>query len=176
MRALRVVAVTSAVLCAVLVGCGPSDADDVDGRPAPTGTASPAATPAPTTAGPTPATTPATPPAATETLVRVSRSGGFAGQTHTLVVKGDGSWTRLGTQAGPEGTGTLSEAELATLRTALREADFAHLPRFATGDPKVYDGFVYAFVHGGFEVAADEEALAPALKKVLEALPGFTAG
>ncbi|MBT2544053.1 hypothetical protein J7E99_25955 [Streptomyces sp. ISL-44] len=176
MRALRVVAVTSAVLCAVLVGCGPSGADDVDGRPAPTGTASPAATPAPTTTGPTPATTAATPPAATETLVRVSRSGGFAGQTHTLIVKGDGSWTRLDTQAGPEGTGKLSEAELATLRTALREADFAHLPRFATGDPKVYDGFVYAFVHGGFEVAADEEALAPALKKVLDALPGFTAG
>ncbi|UUU40013.1 hypothetical protein [Streptomyces sp. NBC_00162] len=183
MRALRVVAVASAVLCAVLcavlVGCGPSGADDVDGRPAPTGPASPAgpaATPAPTTAGPTPATTPATPPAATETLVRVSRSGGFAGQTHTLVVKGDGSWTRLDAQAGPEGTGKLSEAELATLRTALREADFAQLPRFATGDPKVYDGFVYAFVHGGFEVAADEEALAPALKKVLDALPGFTAG
>lgn len=184
MRALRVVAVTSAVLCAVLAGCGPSGADDVDGRPAPTGTASPAATPAPTTASPapattsatTPATSSATPPAATETLVRVSRSGGFAGQTHTLIVKGDGSWARLDTQAEPEGTGKLSEAELATLRTALREADFAHLPRIATGDPKVYDGFVYAFVHGGFEVAADQEALAPALKKVLDALPGFTAG
>ncbi len=186
MRAFRVVAVTAAVLTTVLAGCGPSDSEDVDGRPpasgpqtppdaAATRTPTPAApsapTPAPTTASPAPAGSPA--PA--ETLVRATRSGGYAGQTHTLVVKGDGSWTRLDAKATPEGTGKLSEAELAALRTALGEADFARLPRIATGDTTVYDGFTYAFVHGGFEVAAEQEALAPALKKVLDALPPFTA-
>ncbi|OEJ33709.1 hypothetical protein BGK67_22315 [Streptomyces subrutilus] len=185
------VAVTAAVLATMLAaGCGPSDSDDGDERPpasgsetptdasagpsptpaAPTATAPTTAGPAPTTAGPTPASSPA--PA--ETLVRAGRSGGYAGQTHTLVVKGDGSWTRLGPQTEPEGTGKLPEAGLAALRTALAEADFARLPRMATGDTTVYDGFTYAFVHGGFEVAAEQEALAPALRKVLDALPPFT--
>lgn len=190
MRAFRVVAVTAvagAVLGTVLVGCGPSDSGGVDGRPPATGGQTPTDTtattattapttattpaPAPTTAGPAPADS----PAATKTLVRVTRSGGFAGQTRTLVVKGDGSWTRLDARAKPEGTGKLSEAGLATLRAALREADFPHLPRIATSGTTVYDGFIYAFVHGGFEVAVDQEVLPPALTKVLDALPPFTA-
>ncbi|MEU9300705.1 hypothetical protein [Streptomyces sp. NPDC048269] len=103
----------------------------------------------------------------------MSRSGGYAGQTHTLVVKGDGSWTRLDGKAKPEGTGKLSEAGLAALRTALRDADFAGLPRISTGEGNVFDGFTYAFVHGGYEVTAAQEALAPALQKVLDALPPF---
>lgn len=186
MRAFRVLAVTAAVLGTVLIGCGlvgygPSGSDEGDDRPRPTGpqtptdAADPTATASAAPATP-PATSPAATPAATETLVRASRSGGYAGRTHTVVVKGDGSWTRLDSTAQPEGTGKLSEAELATLRTALRQADFPRLPRVATGDPTVYDGFVYAFVHGGFEVAAGQEALSPALKRVLDALPGFTAG
>ncbi|MFI8448004.1 hypothetical protein [Streptomyces erythrochromogenes] len=115
-------------------------------------------------------------PAPGETLVRVTRSGGFAGQTHTLVVKGDGSWSRLGAKAEPEGTGKLSQQELAALRTALREADFARLPRIATGGPKIYDGFFYTFVHGGYEVAGEQGSLSPALVRVAEALPPFTQG
>ncbi|MEU9147600.1 hypothetical protein [Streptomyces sp. NPDC048349] len=182
-RAVAVTAVTAAVLGTVLSGCGPSGSGGDDGRPPATGTRTPAATPATTapaaTAAPAPTTAapaPAESPAATETLVQVSRSGGYAGQVHTLIVKGDGSWTRLGRKAEPEGTGKLSQAALAALRSALREADFARLPRIATGDTTVYDGFTYAFVHGGFEVAAEQEALIPALRKVLDALPPFTAG
>ncbi|MGW0754099.1 hypothetical protein [Streptomyces sp. NPDC002587] len=178
MRAFR--AVAGAVLGAVvLVGCGPSGSVGVDNAPATPGQAAPAPT-GPTLPGPTPAPSGAAsptagkPPSAEETLVRVIRSGGFAGQTHTLVVQGDGSWTRLDREAKPEGAGKLSETELAELRTALREADFAQLPRIATGGPTIYDGFFYTFVHGGYEVAGGEGSLAPALRKVLDALPSFT--
>ncbi|MFD0358730.1 hypothetical protein ACFVHW_34105 [Streptomyces sp. NPDC127110] len=103
----------------------------------------------------------------------MSRSGGFAGQTRTVIVKGDGSWTLLDGKARDLRSGKLAPARLEVLRGALREADFAHLPRVATADPPVYDGFTYAFVHGGFEVAADQTELAPGLQKVLDALPGF---
>ncbi|MFE9635862.1 hypothetical protein [Streptomyces sp. NPDC006463] len=182
MRAYR--AVAGAVLGAVvLAGCGASGSGSGDdapptptgtstaAAPAPTGPTSPSAAPAPSGAA---SPTAGKPPSADQTLLRVTRSGGFAGQTHTLVVKEDGSWTRLDGGAKPEGTGKLSEAELAELRTALREANFAELPRIATGGPTIYDGFSYAFVHDGFEVAGGEGALAPALGKVLAALPPFT--
>ncbi|AZM91146.1 hypothetical protein D1J60_23970 [Streptomyces sp. W1SF4] len=103
----------------------------------------------------------------------MTRSGGFAGQTRTVLVKGDGSWTLLDGKARDLRSGKLEPARLEALRTALREADLAHLPRVATADPPVYDGFTYAFVHGGSEVTADQTELAPGLRKVLDALPGF---
>lgn len=109
-----------------------------------------------------------------ETLIRVTRTGGFAGQTHTLVVKGDGSFTRLDVKAKPTGTGKMSGAELTGLRTALREADFTRLPRIATGGPTIYDGFSYVFVHDGHEVSRDQGSLPESLTKVLDALPPFT--
>ncbi|MCX4691033.1 hypothetical protein [Streptomyces sp. NBC_01408] len=190
MRAFR--AVVAVLLSAVvLAGCGPSAPGGGDDAPPASATAPPAtgpatgpppgggttASPAPTSPAATgPGATPGRTPSATETLVRVSRSGGFAGDTHTLIVTGDGSWTRHDRMAKPEGGGKLSESRLAELRTALREADFAALPRISTSDPKIFDGFSYTFVHGGFEVAGDQEALPPVLTKVLEALPPFTAG
>ncbi|MEU4354456.1 hypothetical protein [Streptomyces virginiae] len=163
----------------VLAGCGPSGSGGSDDAPprgsaepaASTGTgAGPAASPAPSTG-----TGPSAVPAPADTLVRVTRSGGFAGETHTLVVKGDGSWSRLDGKAQPEGTGKLSEQELTALRTALREADFARLPRIATGGPKIYDGFFHTFAHGGYEVAGEQGSLPPALERVADALPPFTA-
>ncbi|WKV71899.1 hypothetical protein AW27_010435 [Streptomyces sp. PCS3-D2] len=176
-RAFRAVA---AVLLGgvVLAGCGPSDSGGGDDAPPQGSTGAGASAGARTSTGAAPDTG-ASPgasavPAPGETLVRVTRSGGFAGETHTLIVKGDGSWSRLDAKAKPEGTGRLSEPELAALRTALREADFARQPRIATGGPTVYDGFFYAFVHGGYEVAGDQGSLPPALTKVAEALPPFT--
>ncbi|MFD9477884.1 MULTISPECIES: hypothetical protein [Streptomyces] len=178
----------------VLAGCGPSGAAGGD-DPAPKSSSGPgtstsasadpsASTSTSTstgaspgaTAGPTTSPTAGQVPAPGETLVRVTRTGGFAGRTHTLVVKGDGSFTRLDAGARPTGTGKLSGAELAALRTALREADFARLPRIATGGPTIYDGYSYAFVHDGHEVAGDQGSLPEALTKVLDALPPFTAG
>ncbi|MFF4392547.1 hypothetical protein OG365_11370 [Streptomyces sp. NBC_00853] len=182
-------AVLSAV---VLAGCGPSGTAGGDDRaPKPStepGTSasasvdpsagartSPGATTG-ATADPTTSPTAGQVPAPGETLLRVTRTGGFAGQTHTLVIKGDGSFTRLDAGAKPTGTGKLSGAELARLRTALREADFARLPRIATGGPTIYDGYYYAFAHDGHEVASDQGSLPDALTKVLDALPPFTGG
>ncbi|MFF4577225.1 hypothetical protein [Streptomyces sp. NPDC001389] len=185
MRAMRAAGAAAAVLLAAvsLAGCGP---DGARGGPAPAGaTAAGPTAPAATTPGPTPtsppatrttATAPGTAPTAdpsTASPLRVTRSGGFAGRTRTLLVDGDGSWTLLGERDKDLRKGRLTPAELEELRAALREADFAHLPRTATADPPVYDGFTYSFVHGGFEVAADQTALPPALARVLAALPGF---
>ncbi|MFF0547719.1 hypothetical protein ACFYUL_02065 [Streptomyces sp. NPDC004311] len=187
MRAVRTV-VAAVLGLALLTGCGPSDSD---GGGAPSGDSGrPGASPAPSTSpsasaggpttsdgGPSPTASPADgrTPAPGGTLVRVTRTGGFAGRTHTLVVKDDGSWTRLGAKAEPQGTGWLTGAELAALRTALQEADFAALPRVTTGGPTIYDGFFYAFAHAGREVASDDGSLPPALAGVLEAMPPFTA-
>lgn len=113
------------------------------------------------------------PPAATETLVTVTRSGGFAGRTHTLAVASDGAWTRQGARAEPEGTGRLSAAQLTRLRTAVQEADFAHLPRPTKSGGTVFDGFTYTFVRGTLRVVTDDGSVPPALTKVLDALPPF---
>ncbi|MFI7178213.1 hypothetical protein [Streptomyces spororaveus] len=203
MRALRAVAV-AVLSAAALAGCGPAGAGG-DGDAAPKGSTAPGtsasagagasadpgtgATTSPTAA---PVTSPVTSPSAGtggstsptagrvpapgETLVRVTRTGGFAGRTHTLVVKGDGSWTQLDGEARPKGTGKLPEAGLTGLRTALREADFARLPRIATGGPTIYDGYSYVFVHDGHEVSRDQGSLPASLTKVLDALPPFTGG
>ncbi|MFE1791144.1 hypothetical protein ACFW7J_22610 [Streptomyces sp. NPDC059525] len=186
MRAMRAAGAAAAVLLAAvaLAGCGD---DGSPGAPTPAGATAPAtatAPPSPATSAPGPTTpaparttpVPTPPPTAnpsTERLLRVTRSGGFAGRTRTLLVNGDGSWTLLGEQDKDLRKGRLSPSALEDLRTALREADFAHLPRTATADPPVYDGFTYSFVHGGFEVSADQTALPAALSRVLGALPGF---
>ncbi|MER6252457.1 hypothetical protein ABT224_13975 [Streptomyces sp. NPDC001584] len=190
MHALRAVAV-AVVSTVALAGCGPSGSAGDDAAPksstGPGTSASASADPSTgagagtstgaspgATAGPTTSPTAGQVPAPGETLVRVTRTGGFAGRTHTLVVKGDGSFTRLDAGAKPTGTGKLSGAELAALRTALREADFARLPRIASGGPTIYDGYFYSFVHDGHEVASDQGSLPEALTKVLDALPPFT--
>ncbi|MET9961001.1 hypothetical protein ABZ128_18435 [Streptomyces sp. NPDC006326] len=141
--------------------------------PGPTG--APPASPSPTASVPGPAPSPA-PSSAGERLVTVTRSGGFAGRTHTLLIRGDGSWTRLDGQGGPEGSGKLAPDRLAGLRAALAAADFPHLPRVVRGGPTVFDGFTYAFVHGGFEVATADGSVPPGLQKVLAALPPFESG
>ncbi|MFJ3199537.1 hypothetical protein [Streptomyces sp. NPDC086989] len=115
------------------------------------------------------------PSSAGERLLTVTRSGGIAGRTSTLLIKGDGSWTRLDGQARPAGSGKLPPERLARLRTALGQADFAHLPKVPKGGATVFDGFRYAFVHEGHEVAAGQESLTPALRSALDELPPFEA-
>ncbi|MFJ1863203.1 hypothetical protein ACIOD1_01110 [Streptomyces sp. NPDC088097] len=189
-RAPRVAGVVAAALLggAVLAGCGPGGAPARTAAPSsPGSTATPStgtgtaptpgvssARPTGPTDGPTDGATASPPPDSSATLIRVSRSGGYAGATHTLVVRGDGSWTRLDREARPEGTGRLDAASLESLRGALRGADLAHLPRVATGDPKVFDAFGYVFAQDGVEVTRDEPALTPGLRAVLESLPAFT--
>ncbi|MFD5513046.1 hypothetical protein ACFWIB_35575 [Streptomyces sp. NPDC127051] len=199
MRTLR--AVAAVLLSAVvLAGCGSGGggSDKPPGSP-PTGSAGsamPSATaPAQSSSGPASpgATGPAPgkssgapsassvpvspgPSSALERLVTVTRTGGYAGKSSTLLVKGDGSWTRLDRQMRPAGTGKLPADREAKLRTALAQADLARLPRFPTGGPAVFDGFVYTFVQGGYEVTVAQESLTPALRGVLAELPAFEEG
>lgn len=198
MRTLR--AVAAALLGAVvLAGCGTGGggSDGPSGSP-PTGSAgsaaAPATAPAPSSSGsaspgatdpapgkpsgaPSASSVPVSPgpSSALERLVTVTRTGGYAGKSATLAVKGDGSWTRLDRQLNPAGTGKLPADREAKLRTALAQADLPHLPRFPTGGPAVFDGFVYTFVHGGHEVTMAQESLTPALRAVLAELPPFEA-
>ncbi|WP_158708443.1 hypothetical protein [Streptomyces sp. NRRL S-244] len=202
MRAFR--AVAAVLLSAVvLAGCGSggggSDKPSASHPPGGSGTASaPASDPASASAQPSPGSgspgatgvppgkpsgsAPASsvpvspgPSSALERLVTVTRTGGYAGKSSTLLVKGDGSWTRLDRQMRPAGTGKLPADREAKLRTALAQADLAHLPRFPTGGPAVFDGFVYTFVHGGYEVTVAQESLTPGLRDVLAELPPFEA-
>ncbi|MEV6576555.1 hypothetical protein AB0M92_00125 [Streptomyces sp. NPDC051582] len=200
MRAFR--AVAAVLLSAVvLAGCGaggggseePSGSPPAGGAGNGTATASaPASAQPPSGSAPPGATDPAPgkpsgapsgpsvpvspgPSSALERLVTVTRSGGYAGKTTSLLVKGDGSWTRLDGQARPAGSGRLPADRVAKLRTALAQADLAHLPRIPTGGPAVFDGFLYVFVADGHEVAVDQRSLTPGLHDVLAALPPFEA-
>ncbi|MFD3555250.1 hypothetical protein ACFWWA_24610 [Streptomyces goshikiensis] len=101
----------------------------------------------------------------------MTQTGGFAGRTSSVLVKGDGSWTRLDGNAKPVGSGQLTPEALERLRSALRAADFAHLPRVSKSGTPVYDGFEYTIVHGGFEVVTADGSVPPALQNVLSALP-----
>lgn len=135
-----------------------------------TGTTAPAPQPAPSTSAPAPS---ASPPGDGETLVAVTRSGGITGKTHTLIIKGDGSFLRLNAKAETVDRDKLSAAALKKLRTALREADFPRLPRISFPDQPAVDAFTYAFRHGGYEVAAAQTTLPRPLEGVLSALPPF---
>ncbi|MEU8772869.1 hypothetical protein [Streptomyces sp. NPDC048606] len=191
-------AVTAAVLAvALLGGCGsggPSEASGPAGSSGAPATSPPApTTPATTTPsasapgspsasapggspGPTGSPAPtASPDPRAEHLVTVIRSGGFAGRSTGLLVRGDGSWSLVDDKAAVLRTGRLAPAALEELRRALGAADFARLPREAKADPPIHDGFRYAFTYGGHTVSGDEEALAPALGEVLEHLPSFSA-
>ncbi|MFF3426958.1 hypothetical protein [Streptomyces sp. NPDC002602] len=191
-------AVLGAVLAALLLGgCGGADEPPTAphtetataGASSPATPSTPSAPPAPpagtpsapvpggsTPPGPGPTgTAPAPSPRVTSpaaTLVRVTRSGGFAGRTGTLVIGDDGSWTLLDGRAKEVGRGKLTGPQLGTLRAALREADFARLPRTSKSGT-VFDGFTYAFAYGGFEVATGDGSVPIALTRVLDALPPF---
>lgn len=157
--------------------------DDAPGTPSPgqsagqspgpgTGTTAPAPQPAPSTSAPAPAPSASTPDGG-ETLLAVTRSGGIAGKTHTLIIKGDGSFLRLNAKAETVDRDKLSAAALTKLRTALRKADFPRLPRISMPKEPVFDAFTYAFRHGGYEVAAAQTTVPRPLEGVLGALPPF---
>ncbi|MFE3626927.1 hypothetical protein [Streptomyces goshikiensis] len=168
MRGLRVVGaalVSVVVLCACGAGGGSGEAS---ASPSAGVSASPSGAPSP---APSASPSPSPSPSPAESLVRMTRTGGFAGRTSSVLVKGDGSWTRLDGNAKPAGSGKLTPQELERLRSALTAADFAHLPRVSKSGTPVYDGFEYTLVHGGFEVVTADGSVPPALQDVLSALP-----
>lgn len=154
---------------------------DGTGTPSATATVSPGQSQNPTGSAPNPPSSPsasvpapsASAPDAGATLLAVTRSGGIAGKTGTLLIKGDGSFLRLDSKAATVDRGKLSAAELAQLRTALRKADFPRLPRISLPDQPVFDAFTYAFRHDGYEVAAAQTTMPEPLVDVLAALPDF---
>ncbi|AXE22966.1 hypothetical protein C0216_05410 [Streptomyces globosus] len=157
----------------VLAGCSTAPGGGSAASPAgaPPATAAPSTPPAPPEAAPAPDA----PSPTAERLVTVTRSGGYAGKTTSLLVKGDGSWARLDGEARPAGSGRLSPEDLAELRAALAAADFPRLPRVSMDGGTVFDGFTYVFVHAGREVATADGSIPAGLRPVLDALPPFEA-
>lgn len=142
-------------------GCASGEGAD-DGGDSTRAEPSAPTTPAPTTPAPTT-------PAAARPLVHVTVTGGIAGVHNDLLVRDDGTYT-TSTKTGPKGSGRMTPAELAELRRALEKADFARLPREATGSP-VADGFTYRITYAGHTVTTDETTRLPALRDVFAALP-----
>ncbi|MGW0554475.1 protealysin inhibitor emfourin [Streptomyces sp. NPDC002926] len=160
----------AAVLAAGCAGGGgagsPSPAESAGTSPAPpasAATATPASTPASASASASANPAPARP------LVGVTVTGGIAGVHNTLLVQDDGTYT-TSSRTGPARTGRMAPAELAALRRALEKADFAHLPREATGSP-IADGFTYRLTYAGHTVTTDDTTRLPALRAVFAALP-----
>ncbi|MFI1395026.1 protealysin inhibitor emfourin [Streptomyces sp. NPDC020681] len=108
-------------------------------------------------------------PAAAQPLVEMTVTGGIAGVHNRLLVRADGSYSTT-TKTGAGRTGRMTPAELAELRRALEDADFARLPRNPTGSP-IADGFTYEISYAGHTVTTSDPGLLPALRDVLAALP-----
>ncbi|MEU9010391.1 protealysin inhibitor emfourin [Streptomyces sp. NPDC048479] len=116
-----------------------------------------------------PAPSPSATPAPARPLVGMTVTGGIAGVHDTLAVRDDGTYT-TSSRTGPARTGRMTPAELTELRTALEKADFARLPRKATGSP-IADGFTYRLTYAGHTVTTDDTTRPPALRAVFAALP-----
>lgn len=146
----------------------PADGASKSPTPAPSSTLS-AQTPPPSTPPTSPESATPTPPAQHAQLLKMVVSGGFAGLHNELVVKEDGSYTST-SRDGKTTTGTLAPDALAKLRTALKDADFAHLPPRPTGRP-IADALMYQFTYEGHVVLTDDIHQGPALRNVRANLP-----
>ncbi|NUK58405.1 protealysin inhibitor emfourin [Streptomyces lunaelactis] len=120
-------------------------------------------------ARPAPAPSASANPAPVQPLVELTVTGGFAGVRNRLLVQDDGTYS-TSSRTGAVRTGRMSRAELTELRRALEKADFAHLPREATGSP-VADGFSYRLTYAGHTVTTDDTTRLPGLREVFAALP-----
>ncbi|MFJ2740295.1 hypothetical protein ACIO3O_11555 [Streptomyces sp. NPDC087440] len=186
-------AISAAALCTTLLlgGCD-------DGKEPPTGSPSTPVTAPPSTQAPVTATPPTIPPAngdptspapapppATdpqpsaslppqgERLVTATVSGGIDGRHRSVLVSNDGSYTTLDRKKPPK-TGRMGAKDLAELKDALADSDFAKLPRVSMADPPIMDGITTAVIYQGHEVATDGMKKLPKLDRVIAALPGLT--
>ncbi|HET6860267.1 MAG TPA: hypothetical protein VFH94_24635 [Streptomyces sp.] len=181
---------TVLVAALLLTGCGGGDEGaDGGGSDAGTSTSAPgASTPPPTPSASTPppptpspsvsAPSDSAPAPAGEGLVTVTVSGGIDGRHQSMFINRDGSYTTSSHRPSrPERQGRMKPAELAALRTALAEADFAKLPRRNLADRPVPDGLTTVLVYAGHQVAtADGAKPIPALNRVIAALPPMDTG
>ncbi|MGW7413627.1 hypothetical protein [Streptomyces sp. NPDC054863] len=126
-------------------------------------------TPPPPSSDPAPS---ASVPANAPRLVAATVSGGIDGRHRSVLVNDDGSYTVLDRKKPPQ-TGRMTPAELAELRAALRDSDFAKLPRVSVASPPIADGIATAVIHQGHEVVTDGMKKVPKLDRVIAALPGL---
>ncbi|MER5464525.1 protealysin inhibitor emfourin [Streptomyces sp. NPDC002668] len=160
---------TAGVLLAAVLTAGCAGGDGA-GSPSPAESAGTSPAPSASAATSTSASASASAnPAPARPLVGVTVTGGIAGVHNTLLVQDDGTYT-TSSRTGPARTGRMTPAELAALRQALEKADFAHLPREATGSP-IADGFTYRLTYAGHTVTTDDTTRLPALRAVFAALP-----
>ncbi|MCB5165085.1 hypothetical protein LG634_09620 [Streptomyces bambusae] len=160
---------TALALAACSPAADPPPPDSAGDRPPASSSSSARSAPAPAPTGDQPR--PTTPAPRSDRLLTVTRSGGYAGEHKSILIASDGTYRRL--DHGRETSkGRLTGARLARLRDVLEAADFQELPRVST-DPRSFDTFMYAFVHAGREVAAQETVMPPRLAAVLAALPPF---
>ncbi|MEU8678773.1 hypothetical protein [Streptomyces sp. NPDC048560] len=111
---------------------------------------------------------------ADDLLVVVTVSGGIDGRHRSVLIDGDGSYATL-SRGEPEGKGRMKPAELAALRAALAESEFATLPRVNLAEQPIPDGLTTAVVYQGHEVVTDGSKPLPGLDRVIAALPPMEA-
>ncbi|GGZ84762.1 hypothetical protein GCM10010329_00180 [Streptomyces spiroverticillatus] len=99
-------------------------------------------------------------------------SGGIDGRHRSVLVSTDGSYTTIDRKKPPK-SGRMSPKDLAELKDALADSDFAKLPRVSMADPPVMDGITTAVIYQGHEVATDGMKKLPKLDRVIAALPGL---
>jgi hypothetical protein len=106
----------------------------------------------------------------TNTLLEFSRQGGLKGANDHLVVHRDGTYalTRRNQQ---NVNGQLTADQLAALQQALAASNFKSLPHVNKGG-SIADGYTYRVVYDGYEVTAEDGAIPPALKTVVDTLNG----
>ena len=109
-------------------------------------------------------------PAATAQLVQFSRQGGLVGRSELLSIQDNGAFTLNRLKPRPaRQTGTLTAAELANLRQALSSADVRELPKQETASGMA-DAYTYTVTYGGYQIVAQEGAVAAPLRPAIDAL------
>ncbi|MFI5794926.1 hypothetical protein [Streptomyces sp. NPDC051677] len=179
---------SSAMVCAVgvlvLVGCstegGESSAEPADtGRATGTAASAPPSSAAPSSPPPSPSPSPsASAPASAspspapvtgpdQRLVTMTVSGGFAGVSREVVLRGDG--TVRTTDRGRSAVRRTTTAQFTSLRTLLGDPALADVPSF-TRNTGAADMFQYTLRFGGRTVMTDRSAEEPALDRPIDAL------
>ena len=102
------------------------------------------------------------------TLIEFSRQGGLKGADDHLIVNRDGSYT-LTRRNQPDASGKLTADQVAAVQQALDAANFKSLPH-VNKSGTVADGYTYRIVYDGYEVQAEDGAVPPALKNVVDTL------
>jgi hypothetical protein len=101
-------------------------------------------------------------------VIEFDRQGGLKGADDHLVVKRDGTFT-LTRRNQPDVSGTLTPDQLVALQQTLSASNFKSIPHVNKGGA-IADGYTYRIDYDGYEVLAEDGAIPPALKNVVDTL------